>query len=118
MSFCQETLVAKLLKTYVVQPDHSAKLEEIASHEFVLLHQDGIHPETGKKFRPTWHKILFTTSDCVVVQEVWMSAYITRFKVRKIHVEEWDDVFVEWTNKKEGLRQCWNDGARMYGARV
>ena len=117
--------MAKLLETYVVQPDHSAKLEEIASHEFVKLQQDAIRPG-GEKWLPTWQKILFTTSDCVVVQEVQMTWNVTRFKVRKIHVEEWDDVFVEWTDKNQEtfydgefwIRECWNDGARMYGARV
>ena len=88
----------------------------------MYLQQDGIHPETGKKFRPTWQKILFTTSDCVVVQEVEMTWNVTRFKVRKIPVEEWDDMFVEWIdadhNRFYDARQCWVDGARMYGAEV
>ena len=121
--FDQERLVSNLLLEYVNPPDYSELLYEIESYEFVILRCSlGLHPDTGKPFLPSWHKVLFTTSNCVIVQECEMTWNRTRFKVRKIDLDEWSDYFVEWMgtdhDRFSDARGCWEDGARMYGADV
>ena len=118
--FCVNAVVSSLLRDYVVQPDYSEKREEIEAHEFVRLRQEGLNPRTGKEFLPTWHKVLFTTSDCVIVQEVELTWSLTRFKVRKIPMEDWNKTFVEWIDADHErfweVEDCWDKGMRQYGA--
>ena len=118
MSFCINAVVAKVLKDYVTPPDYSELMRDINenhANDFVVLKQDGRHPTTGKRFEPTDYKVLFTTSDTIVVQEVQMSFGRTRFKVRKFHAKEWPDYYEGWVTWSE-LTRMWEDGCRYYGA--
>jgi hypothetical protein len=111
--FCVNAMVAKVLKDYVQQPDYSEKRAEIANHEFASLK---VHTANDKWNGSVWCKILFTTSDAVIVQEVEMTCNKTRFQVYKIEYPEWDEKFVEWLDDDWVVRDCWQKGARMYGA--
>ena len=120
--FCVNAMVAKVLKDYVQQPDYSEKRAEIANHEFASLKRR--LPRTSTQIAnhdydgSVWCKILFTTSDAVIVQEVEMTCGNTRFQVYKIEISEWDGTFVEWLDDDWVVRDCWEKGARMYGATV
>ena len=106
----------------LLQPDYSEKIAEIEAHEtkfVVLLLGSATSGETG----PTkWYRVLFTASDCVVVQEIELTAGYTRFKIKKIQFSDWDEKFVEWIGTDHDrfcdAASCWNDGMQMYGANV
>ena len=122
MSFCVNTVISSLLRDYAVQPDYSELREQLEGHEYVYLRTSGVHPDTGKPFLPTWSKILFTTTDTVVVQEVELTWGHTRFQVKGIPLTSWEDEFVEWINEDHhrysDCVECWEEGMGMYGAEV
>ena len=117
-----EKVVAELFNSYVHQPDYSIKREEIESHPFVLLKHDEINPATGQRYLSVWNKVLFTTSDCAVCQEVLITWNVTRFRVRKIELSDWDNMFVEWIDENHDryldVYRSWDEGYNMYGANV
>ena len=125
MAFSSEQLVSQILLDYVEIPDYSNLMEDINDNhglDFVTLKSDGICPETGNPWLPQLFKVLFTTSDTIIVQQVLMTFDTTRFRVRKIHAEEWADFFESWLKPgdKRYLPQGkfpWENGCRMYGAR-
>jgi hypothetical protein len=119
-----ERVVSNLLETYLT-PDWSEKRAEITAHEFVRLRRKGVegqeivgHPEAS-----SWYKVMFTTSDTAVVQELetkWDGP--TRFHVGPVPLTKWDATFVEWIDEDharyQDARSCWAEGMRMYGADV
>ena len=111
----QERLVSSILETYVQTPDYSEKRAEIESHTFVTMKLPGDRV-------PHWYKVLFTTSDTAVVQEVLMTWDQTRFVVTPIPLSEWDTKFVEWIDEDHQrfweVDESWQQGARQYGANV
>lgn len=109
--FCVNAVIAEVLKDYVVQPDYSEKLEEIQGHEFVSLKVKG-------GTRGDWCKILFTTTDTAVVQEVELTWGHTRFQVFKVELKDWDTLFEGWLDDDLVVLDCYENGMRMYGARV
>ena len=109
--FSVNAVVSSLLLEYVVQPDYSEKREEIEAHELVRIKVKG-------KTRGNWCKILFTTSDTAIVQELELTHGFTRFQVFKVNLSEWDAKFVEWLDDDWAVRDCNEEGMRMYGARV
>ena len=111
--FCVNAVVSSLLHEYVVQPDYTQKREEIEAHEFVCLDVKG-----GIRNKGDWCKILFTTSDTAIVQEIELTHGHTRFQVFKVHLSEWDTKFVEWLDNDWIVQDCSQRGMRMYGARV
>jgi hypothetical protein len=114
--FCVNAVVSKLLTDYVIQKDYSELMEDINENhadDFVRL---------KTPYGPILYKVMFTTSDTIIVQELEMSLD-TRFEVLKIHASEWDDRFDSWlTPDDENYewlgRSSWEDGFRMYGATV
>jgi hypothetical protein len=126
-SFDIATVVGVLVKEFALPPDYSTLMEELATHEndFVRLHTlDSIAPVCpGAIPIPRMFKILFTTDEAIIVQELELTWGNSRFEVRKIDACEWDDYFVEWLTPEDedyGYlgRSLWVDGMRMYGAEV
>ena len=109
--FDQERVVSNLLLEYVTSPDYSEKRDKIDAHEFVHLKVNG-------GIRGTWCVILFTTSDTAIVQQIELTCGHTRFRVFKVHLSDWDLKFVEWLDDNLVVRDCYEKGMRMYGARV
>ena len=112
-------VVAYLVKDYVKPPDYSQLMEEVNAHrpdDFVMLHQEPALPG----LLPIPYKVLFTTSDTIIVQPLDIEWGDTRFQVRKIDANEWSDKFVEWVTTEdknwELLRSKWDEGCEMYGA--
>jgi hypothetical protein len=114
-----ERLVSNLLETYVQTPDWSAKRTEIRSHKFVSLRRSGT---IWYPLCTIWYKVLFTTSDTVVVQQVELTGGETRFQVEGIPLAEWDARVEEWIDEDnvryEDVRSAWAEGMGMYGADV
>ena len=118
--FCVNSIIAKTLESYVQVPDYSDLRDEIENHTFVQLKRQ-LTPDA----RGIWHlqryKILFVTSDTVIVEETELTCGCSRFQVRKIDLSEWDQWFDEYIDEGEGFvvqEMCWADGMRMYGAEV
>ena len=114
--FSVEALVGNIVQsfTHVVLPDHRDLRTKIESHEFVLLKkqltpnpEDTAHPEH-------WAKVLFTTADCAICEEVEKTLGERRFQVRKIDLSEWDSYFVEWIDNNSLCSDIWRRGATMY----
>ena len=123
------TVIGVLVKDFVTPPDYSELMKDICQNhadDFVELHKfDAVNPVCpgATKPLPELYKILFTTSDAIIVQELEKSWNRTRFEVRKIEAGEWDDYFVGWLapgDDKYGWlgTSSWVDGMRMYGANV
>ena len=117
-TFCVNTLVAQVLSSYVQTPDYSELREDIEKHAYARLRlktdacdKDGY-----------WYKILFTTSDCAVVQDVLLTWRDTRFAVHKVPLADWTDVFVEWMdedhNRYDDCHYEYQRGMRSWGADV
>ena len=71
--FSIDAVVGVLLKGYIQQPDFSAIRDEIEDHKapgFCVLKNETYVPEIGAIKAPTWWKIMFTTAESVVVQEL------------------------------------------------
>jgi hypothetical protein len=70
----------------------------------------------------TWYKILFTTTDCVIVQDVLLNCGDTRFGVYKIQLSEWENVFGEWIDENHDRYQdCdeeFRNGMLSWGANI
>ena len=120
-----ETIVAKIVTDYVLPPDYTNLMRDINdnhSEDFVKLKSDGICPATGNPWLPTYYKVLFTTSDTIIVQQIQMSYDLTRFRVRKFHASEWSDYFVSWLSHGDeaynDYKELWDLGAAFYGADV
>ena len=111
MSFCVNTVISSLLRDYAIQPDYSELREQLEGHEYVSLKVKG-------GTRGDWCKILFTTSDTAVVQEVELTCGHTRFQVFKVDLSEWDTKFVEWLDNDWIVRDCGERGMRMYEAQI
>ena len=113
-SFQIESLVADLLEKYIAPPDYSERLEDIESHGFVVLSGVG---DVCKVDYDKAYKVMFTTSDgTIVLQEVTMSSQETRFQLYRVHINEWENVFVEWVDSDHDRygRMCyyWDEGYR------
>ena len=111
--FCVNAVVSNLLRDYVTPRDFTQKREEIEAHKLVRIDVKG-----GTRNKGDWCKILFTTSDTAIVQEIELTWGHTRFQVFKVHLSEWDAKFVEWLDDDWAVRDCNEEGMRMYGARV
>ena len=104
--FSVEALVGNIVQsfTHVLLPDHRDLRTKIESHEFVLLKienpEDAAHPEH-------WAKVLFTTADCAICEEVEKTLGERRFQVRKIDLSEWDSYFVEWIDNNSLCSDIW-----------
>jgi hypothetical protein len=116
-----ERLVSNLLETYLAPPDWTEKRTEIRSHKFVSLRRDGVN-DRNEPLCTTWYKVLFTTSDTVVVQQAELTGGETRFQVEGIPLAEWDARVEEWIDEDhdryEDVRSAWAEGMGMYGADV
>ena len=120
MSFCINSVVSSLLKDFVVQPDYSAKREEIERHDLVVLKRQ-LTPNARGFITTHIYKIMFVTSDTVICQEVEKTCNgLGRFDVRKFELSEWDQWFDSWIDEDHVLHRvmndCWTEGMRMYGA--
>ena len=114
-SFQIESLVADLLEKYIAPPDYSERLEGIESHGFVILSGDVCDKVDYDKT----YKVMFTTSDgTIVLQELTMLEEETRFQLYRVHINEWEDVFVEWVDSDHDrygrMRYYWDEGYRTY----
>jgi hypothetical protein len=117
-------VVGTLIKEYVAEPDYTELREEIAKHadDFVVWDwKPKGEPRKGLLNRE--YKVIATTKDCVVLQELQMTWNKTRFQVHVVELKLWGEYFVEWLTPEDEKYQflgvsCWEDGARMYGARV
>jgi hypothetical protein len=121
--FCVNSVLAKVLQDYVQQPDHSTVRDEVETYldGFVVLKQR-LEKIDGKPWPTRWSKILFTTTESAIVEHVEMTWNKTRFTVKKINYEDWGDWFVSFISREHDAYQtvsnCWEEGARMYGAGV
>ena len=119
--FCVNTVVSKLVKDYVQQPDYSAIRDEIDAHTegFCLIRQRFEEPDgpVGKLA-----KVLFTNSETVIVQDLELTCGHTRYNVRQIALPDWQKWLKEWVDEGgfyyDVCVDCWQDGMRMYGAEV
>ena len=119
MDFDSDAIVGAIIKGYVQQPDYSNIRDEIEEHKapgFCRVKRD----ENDRC--PGWCKILFVTSETVIIQEVELTFGQTRFQVRNIPFPEWKGLFVEWIGNLHtryvDVAGCWIDGMCMYGANV
>jgi hypothetical protein len=111
-----ENLVAKII-VEKLQPDFTALREEIAKHQFVRMKDD--LDCTGS----SWNKVLFTTSESAIVQEVELTFNQTRFRTHNVAFgAEWKNKFVNWIDADNEcyiiVLDCWERGMAMYGANV
>jgi len=121
--FCVNTVVSKLLTDFVQQRDFSELRETIESHKYAKLKHHVIHNTGMYPNATTWYKILFTTTDCVIVQDVLLKCGDTRFGVHKIQLsDEWENVFGEWIDENHDRYQdCdyeFRNGMRSWGANI
>ena len=113
-----ENLVANLI-VEKLQPDFTALRDEIAKHKFVHMKLN-----LDEAFdAPTWAKVLFTTSESAIVQEVELTFDQTRFVTFNVAFgAEWDKCFVNWIDEDHSrfrdVLDCWERGMGMYGANV
>ena len=122
--FCVNSLVAKIIKDYVMG-DFEKLIEEIKffgpyGRFQCKLVKDINSTETDSKFRSVM-KVLFVNQDSVILQDVELSGDCTRFGTYKVLLEDWSKVFQEWEDADacDGwLELCWTAGMRMYGANV
>ena len=123
-SFSVESVVSKLLLEYVQQPDYSEIKDQVEEYTadgygFVELKQS-LSPDACTKLS----KILFTTTDSVIVQNLELTVASTRFTVQQILYSDWENWFVKhipFVNTPGLFRlclDCWTDGFRMYGGNV
>ena len=118
---CINTVISKILLNYVNPLEYSKLMKDINENhagDFVELKQDGSPP--------AFYKVLFTTTDTIIVENLSFKGHMTRFEVRKIDAAQWDDYFVRWINYKAedetntriplyGLLSLqWKIGAGMY----
>ena len=123
--FCVNTVVSKLVKDYMQQPDYSAIRDEIDAHTegFCLIRQTLEDPVAGV-CRPLGKlaKVLFTNSETVIVQDLELTCGHTRFNVRQIALPDWQKWLKEWVDEGgfyyDVCVDIWQDGMRMYGAEV
>ena len=123
--FCVNTVVSKLVKDYVQQPDYSAIRDEIDAHTegFCLIRQRLEDPDT-QVLRPLGKlaKVLFTNSETVIVQDLELTCGHTRYNVRQIALPDWQKWLKEWVDEGgfyyDVCVDIWQDGMRMYGAEV
>ena len=122
-TFCVNTVVSNLLTGYVQGPDWSALREELEAHTYVSLQwkilADPSTTETDSKFSNI-KRILFVNTDSVIVQDVELTIFCTRFTTHKIYFEDWAKCFTGWDDgeRKWLWDECWANGCRMYGANV
>ena len=128
MNMSVENLVANLI-VEKLQPDFTALRDEIATHQFVHMKLN-LDMDIDA---PTWAKVLFTTSESAIVQEVELTFDQTRFKTYNIAFgTEWTNKFVNWIDPDPSpdndypspdndypiVLDCWERGMGMYGANV
>jgi len=120
--FCVNALIAKLVTDLVNPPNYDALREQIASHDYVLLKDKQVYRDDCSDTFTSWYKILFTASDCVVVQAVLLDVTHTRFAVYKVPLSKWEGAFDEWIDEDHSrYYDCHNsfqEGMRTYGADV
>ena len=75
-----DSVVGTLVKDFLQKPDYSPLMEEIATHE-----EDFCNLTFEGETEPKLYKVLFTTDDTIIVQELELTWNRTRFEVRKIH---------------------------------
>ena len=114
MNMSVENIVANLI-VEKLQPDFTALREEIATHKFMYMR---LNLDTAI-VAPKFAKVLFTTSESAVVQEVELTCGRTRFMTYNIAFgEEWEKKFVNWidpdNDSYEVISDCWQCGMRMY----
>ena len=83
MSFCVNTVVAKLLTNYVVQPDYSELIQEIGTNRFC-------------SFGDRLVKILCCTPTHVVFAERLSFTAPATNKVCTMDLGDWERTFVRW----------------------
>ena len=118
MEFCVNSVVAKVLTQYVQVPDHSAIRDEVEEYvDGYLSMRQRLGIDCSQ-----FSKILFTTSECVIVEHLEMKWQKTRFTIQRINYEDWSKWFMEYLSPEHkrylDAKYCDNNGARMYGARL
>ena len=120
--FCVNTVIAKLVTDLVNPPNYDALREQLESHDYVKLFDKQVYRDDCSDAFSSWYKILFTTSDCVVVQAVLLEVTHTRFAVYKVPLSKWGDAIDEWINEDHNryadCHDSYQNGMRMYGADV
>ena len=101
MTFDINETIGNLIQGYVQTPDYSALREELETHSYAKLKHHVIH-NTGRFPDATaWYKILFVTTDCVIVQDVLLRYdHNNRFGTYKIELANWENVFSEWIDEE------------------
>ena len=112
--YCVNSLLAKVLKEYVQEPDWSALKTEIEAHKYANIKM----PD----FLEHWYAILHVTGDSVVIQDVLLKVGHTRFEVHVVRLADWHNVFREWIGKEHPrFSDCDSEferGMLAYGADV
>ena len=120
--FCVNTVVAKLLKDYVMPLNYDALKTELNQHTYGRFKWKLVRDITCQEDDPKyWNikRILFVNEQSVIVQDVEMSVGMTRFETHKIMFRDWNRVFIDWEESRTSAwDNCWNQGCRMYGAEV
>ena len=112
MEFNLEAVVGTIIKGYVQVPDYSAIRDEVEAHKDPGFCR--VRGEENNRRSSCWYKVLFVTSESVIIQDVELDSGKTRFGVRNIALSEWKELLVEWIGKDhyeyEDAVEMWNDG--------
>ncbi len=113
--FCVNTVVAKIVGSYVQPTDYSALVEEIGNQRYAALQLEGDQI-------PHWYAMLYTTPQCVIVQDVLLKVECTRFRVSKVPLSDWNNVFKHWIDEDHpryvDCHSEYEEGMRSWGADV
>ncbi len=113
--FCVNTVVAKIVGSYVQPTDYSALVEEIGNQRYAAL-------QLEKDTVPAWYVMLHTTPQCVIVQDVLLKVACTRFRVSKVQLSDWNKVFKHWIDEDHDsywiCHREYKEGMRSFGADV
>ena len=118
--FCVNSVVAKLLTDYVTPTNYDALKEEIQQHTYGnfqwKLVKDITCQETDPRFSNV-KRVIFINEQSVILQDVEMAVYCTRFGTYKVMLKDWEKVFISWADTRtDEWDYCWMEGARMYEA--
>ena len=120
-SLSMDAVVGQIVKDYIQQPDYSEIRDKVQQH--LDEHGGFVRVRTKAYFSypahvTCWGKILFTTGDSVVLEDLEMICTKTRFNVQQILYTDWANVVKQYIDEThEDFRVCrnvWEDGCRMY----
>ena len=112
MSFNIAECISKII-AHTVRVDYSKLIKEIKKHEFVHLKLNDENSE--------WAKVIFTTENSCIVEEVQLTGNFTRFQKYEIPYCEWDSKFDGWLDRGDARYYdalfCWAEGMANYNPR-